>query len=387
MQDFELASQLRDREIELERQLQQSDDGDRAASQVVVGAEDISQVLASWTGIPVNQLTETESARLLKLEETLHERLIGQEDAVKAVSRAIKRARVGLKNPNRPIASFIFCGPTGVGKTELTKALAASVFGSEDAMIRLDMSEYMERQSVSKLIGSPPGYVGYGEGGQLTEAIRRKPYSLLLMDEIEKAHPDVFNLLLQLLEDGRLTDSQGRVVDFKNTLIVMTSNLGAQAIETGGSSLGFEIATTDKATAQYNRTSTQVKEALNLAFRPEFINRLDDVIVFRQLNRDEVGQIADLLLRDVSHRLADRQISIEVSNAFKDRLIAEGYDPSYGARPLRRAVSRLVEDPLAEAILAERIQSGDVAVLDLDREANVQVLQKQVPVLLSASST
>ena len=385
-QDFEQASKLRDREIELEHQLQQSGNGDRENSQVVVGAEDIAQVLAAWTGIPVNQLTETESVRLLKLEETLHKRLIGQEDAVKAVSRAIRRARVGLGNPNRPIASFIFCGPTGVGKTELTKALAASVFGSEDAMIRLDMSEYMERQSVSKLIGSPPGYVGYGEGGQLTEAVRRKPYTLLLLDEIEKAHPDVFNLLLQLLEDGRLTDSQGRVVDFKNTLIVMTSNLGAQAIEKGGSGLGFVISNTDEATAQYNRTTTQVKEALQLAFRPEFINRLDDIIVFRQLNRNEVEQIADLLLEDVSHRLAERQIAIEVTEAFKDRLVAEGYDPSYGARPLRRAVSRLVEDPLAEVILADRIRSGDTAVLDIDGDGRVQVLQKQVPALVSVTS-
>ncbi|MGK7909845.1 MAG: ATP-dependent Clp protease ATP-binding subunit [Synechococcus sp.] len=384
-QDFEQASKLRDREIELEHQLQQSSDGELQSSQIVVEAEDIAQVLAAWTKIPVNQLTETESVRLLNLEGTLHERLIGQEEAVKAVSRAIRRARVGLGNPNRPIASFMFCGPTGVGKTELTKALAASVFGSEESMIRLDMSEYMERQSVSKLIGSPPGYIGYGEGGQLTEAVRRQPYSLLLLDEIEKAHPDVFNLLLQLLEDGHLTDSQGRVVNFKNTLIVMTSNLGAQAIEKGGSGLGFAISNTNEATARYNRTTAQVKAALQLAFRPEFINRLDDIVVFRQLNRDEVRQIADLLLRNVSSRLAERQIAIEVTEAFKDRLVAEGYDPTYGARPLRRAVSRLVEDPLAEAILAERIRSGDTAILDVDGDARVQVLKKQAPALVGVS--
>ncbi|MEM9009487.1 MAG: AAA family ATPase, partial [Cyanobacteria bacterium P01_F01_bin.86] len=262
-----------------------------------------------------------------------------------------------------------------------------SVFGSEEAMIRLDMSEYMERQSVSKLIGSPPGYVGYGKGGQLTEAVRRQPYSLLLLDEIEKAHPDVFNLLLQLLEDGRLTDSQGRVVNFKNTLIVMTSNLGAQAIEKGGSGLGFDILNSDEATAQYNRTTAQVKEALQLAFRPEFINRLDDIVVFRQLNRNEVRHIADLMLRDVSSRLAERQIDIEVTEAFYARLVAEGYDPTYGARPLRRAVSRLLEDPLAEAILAEQIRSGDTAILDVDGDVRVQVLPKQSHALVGVAAS
>ncbi|MEM9154837.1 MAG: ATP-dependent Clp protease ATP-binding subunit, partial [Cyanobacteria bacterium P01_F01_bin.33] len=383
MQDFETAGQLRDREMNIELQLQQAQAGEVDA-QVVVEAEDIAQIVSSWNGVPVNQLTASESAMLLKLEETLHERLIGQEDAVKAVSRAIRRARVGLRNPNRPIASFIFCGPTGVGKTELTKALAASVFGSEDAMVRLDMSEYMESQSVSKLIGSPPGYVGYGEGGQLTEAVRRKPYTLLLLDEIEKAHPDVFNLLLQLLEDGRLTDSQGRVVDFKNTLVVMTSNLGARAIEKKGEGMGFAIADVDEAKAQYERTDALVKEALQQSFRPEFINRLDDIIVFRQLDRDEVKQIAGLLLRDVSSRLTERGISLEVTDAFKERLIAEGYDPNYGARPLRRAISRLVEDVLAEAILSEQIESGDTAILDVDDEAQVRVLPRRVPALVGA---
>ncbi|MEM6447032.1 MAG: ATP-dependent Clp protease ATP-binding subunit [Cyanobacteria bacterium P01_D01_bin.123] len=383
MQDFETAGQLRDREMDIELQLQQAQAGEVDA-QVVVEAEDIAQIVSSWNGVPVNQLTASESAMLLKLEETLHERLIGQEDAVKSVSRAIRRARVGLRNPNRPIASFIFCGPTGVGKTELTKALAASVFGSEDAMVRLDMSEYMESQSVSKLIGSPPGYVGYGEGGQLTEAVRRKPYTLLLLDEIEKAHPDVFNLLLQLLEDGRLTDSQGRVVDFKNTLVVMTSNLGARAIEKKGEGMGFAIADVDEAKAQYERTDALVKEALQQSFRPEFINRLDDIIVFRQLDRDEVKQIAGLLLRDVSSRLTERGISLEVTDAFKERLIAEGYDPNYGARPLRRAISRLVEDFLAEAILSEQIESGDTAILDVDDEAQVRVLPRRVPALVGA---
>jgi ATP-dependent Clp protease ATP-binding subunit ClpC len=316
----------------------------------------------------------------LHLEDALHQRVIGQEEAVKAVARAIRRARVGLRNPNRPIASTIFCGPTGVGKTELTKALAASIFGSEDAMIRLDMSEYMEPQSVSKLIGSPPGYVGYGEGGQLTEAVRRQPYSVVLFDEIEKAHPDVFNLLLQLLEDGRLTDSQGRVVNFKNTLIIMTSNLGSRAIEKQGSSLGFLV--TDSVTAQYNRTREQVNAALKQSFRPEFLNRLDEIIVFRQLTRDEVKQIAELLLLNVNDRLKEQDIKLEVSEAFKERLIIEGYDPSYGARPLRRAVSRLVEDNLAEAILSGQICSGDTAVMDIDDDGQVQVQPKHSPALV-----
>ena len=320
-----------------------------------VDVEDIAQVLSASTGVPVNRLTESESAQLLHLEDVLTEKVIGQEEAVKAVSRAIKRSRVGLRNTNRPIASFIFCGPTGVGKTELTKALAATVFGSEEAMIRLDMSEYMEPQSVSKLIGSPPGYVGYGEGGQLTEAVRRRPYTVILFDEIEKAHPDTFNLLLQLLEDGRLTDSQGRVVNFNNTLIIMTSNLGARAIEKQGTGLGF-FAEEDSVQAQYNRTVDQVNEALKQSFRPEFLNRLDEIIVFHQLTRAQVKSIAELLLQDVGERLGEREIKISLTESFKERLIREGYDPSYGARPMRRAISRLVEDYLAEAILAGEIR-------------------------------
>ncbi len=353
--------------------------------QPLVEAEDIAQVVSAWTGVPVNRLTESESAQLLHLEDALHQRVIGQSEAVKAVARAIRRARVGLRSPNRPIASLIFCGPTGVGKTELTKALADSVFGSQEAMIRLDMSEYMEPQSVSKLIGSPPGYVGYGEGGQLTEAIRRNPYTVILFDEIEKAHPDVFNLLLQLLEDGRLTDSQGRVVDCKNALLVMTSNIGSRAIEKRGSGLGFAVTDADAETVQYNRTQEQVKEALKQSFRPEFLNRLDEIIVFRQLSRDEVKQIADILLEDVSGRLAEQQIALEVTEAFKERLVAEGYDPSYGARPLRRAISRLVEDNLAEAILAAQIRSGDTAVIDIDPRGQVQVQPKLSPVLVGTT--
>ncbi|MEM8673416.1 MAG: ATP-dependent Clp protease ATP-binding subunit [Cyanobacteria bacterium P01_G01_bin.67] len=355
----------------------------QSSSTPAVSAEDIAQVVSAWTGVPVNRISESESVQLLHLEDTLHQRVIGQEEAVKAVARAIRRARVGLRNPNRPIASTIFCGPTGVGKTELTKALATSIFGSEDAMIRLDMSEYMESQSVSKLIGSPPGYVGYGEGGQLTEAVRRQPYTVVLFDEIEKAHPDVFNLLLQLLEDGHLTDSQGRVVNFKNTLIIMTSNLGSRAIEKQGNGLGFVVA--DSMMAQYNRNREQVNVALKQSFRPEFLNRLDEIIVFRQLTHDEVKHIAELLLLNVNDRLREQNLQLEVSEAFKERLIIEGYDPSYGARPLRRAVSRLVEDNLAEAILSGQIRSRDTALMDIDDDGQVQVQPKQSPVLVGTN--
>ncbi|GCA74597.1 ATP-dependent Clp protease ATP-binding subunit ClpC [Microcystis aeruginosa NIES-2520] len=338
----------------------------------VVDAEEIAQIVAAWTGIPVTQLTETESESLLNLECQLHERIIGQQEAVNAVSRAIRRARVNLKNPNRPIASFIFAGPTGVGKTELTKALAKLLFGSESSMIRLDMSEFMESHTVSKLIGAPPGYIGYNEGGQLTEAVRRQPYRVVLFDEIEKAHPDVFNLLLQLLEDGHLTDSQGRRVDFKNTLIIMTSNIGSKVIEKGGNSLGFEIAD-DFAQSRYQQISNRVTEELKQYFRPEFLNRLDEIIVFRQLTRKEVTQIADILIADLAKQLTEKGISVEVTAAFKDLVINEGYDPSYGARPLRRALTRRLEDSLAEAMLSGKVNSGDHALLDVTAETVVTV--------------
>lgn len=339
----------------------------------LVTEEDIANIVASWTGVPVQKLTESESVKLLNMEDTLHQRLIGQDEAVKAVSKAIRRARVGLKNPNRPIASFIFSGPTGVGKTELTKALATYFFGSEEAMIRLDMSEFMERHTVSKLIGSPPGYVGFNEGGQLTEAVRRKPYTVVLFDEIEKAHPDVFNLLLQLLEDGRLTDSKGRTVDFKNTLIIMTSNIGSKVIEKGGGGLGFEFSGENAEENQYNRIKSLVNEELKQYFRPEFLNRLDEIIVFRQLSRDEVKDIAEILLKEVFSRMEDKGISLTVSDAFKERLVEEGYNPSYGARPLRRAVMRLLEDSLAEEVLTGRIKDGDAAMVDVDDNKQIVV--------------
>lgn len=385
LQDFEKAAQLRDREQELETQLQAilqaETDEDTPVQTPLVNEEDIAHIVSSWTGVPVNKLTESESALLLHMEDTLHQRLIGQEEAVTAVSKAIRRARVGLKDPNRPIASFIFSGPTGVGKTELAKALAAYFFGSEDAMIRLDMSEYMDPHTVSKLIGSPPGFVGYDEGGQLTEAVRRQPYTVLLFDEIEKAHSDVFNTLLQLLDDGRLTDAKGRTVDFKNTLIIMTSNIGSRVIEKGGGGFGFEDSD-NLAESQYNRIRSRVNDELKDYFRPEFLNRLDDIIVFRQLNRDEIKQIADLLLVEVSTRLMEQGITLEVTERFKERLVEEGYDPSYGARPLRRTIMRLLEDSLAEAMLSSQIIEGETAVVDVDENGEVKVLPGESPARL-----
>ncbi|MBW0166685.1 MAG: ATP-dependent Clp protease ATP-binding subunit [Vulcanococcus sp.] len=418
-QDFTKAGELRDKEVELRDQIRsilqtRKDEPEAKAAEggsteevagttatavaeaptddrtPMVTEEDIAQIVASWTGVPVQKLTESESAKLLNMEETLHQRLIGQDEAVKAVSRAIRRARVGLKNPNRPIASFIFSGPTGVGKTELTKSLAAYFFGSEEAMIRLDMSEFMERHTVSKLIGSPPGYVGFNEGGQLTEAVRRRPYTVVLFDEIEKAHPDVFNLLLQLLEDGRLTDSKGRTVDFKNTLIIMTSNIGSKVIEKGGGGLGFEFSGADAEETNYNRIRSLVNEELKQYFRPEFLNRLDEIIVFRQLSRDEVKVIAEIMLKEVFGRMAEKGIHLSVTESFKERLVEEGYNPSYGARPLRRAVMRLLEDSLAEEFLSGRIGEGDSAVVDVNEDKQV-VIRKQgsevaMPALAGASA-
>ncbi|MCT7972352.1 ATP-dependent Clp protease ATP-binding subunit [Laspinema olomoucense] len=377
-QDFDRAGELRDREMEIKAEIRsiasnkKTGVSDSSELSPVVTEEDIAQIVASWTGVPVNKLTESESEKLMHMEDTLHQRLIGQEEAVKAVSRAIRRARVGLKNPNRPIASFIFSGPTGVGKTELTKALASYFFGSEEAMIRLDMSEYMERHTVSKLIGSPPGYVGYNEGGQLTEAVRRRPYTVVLFDEIEKAHPDVFNMLLQILEDGRLTDAKGRTVDFKNTLLIMTSNIGSKVIEKGGGGLGFEFSE-NQADAQYNRIRSLVNEELKNYFRPEFLNRLDEIIVFRQLVKDEVKLISEIMLKEVFSRLTEKGITLQVTDRFKERLIEEGYNPAYGARPLRRAIMRLLEDVLAEEILSGRVKDGETAIVDIGEEGQVIV--------------
>ncbi len=381
-QDFDKAGTLKDRELEIKSEIkaiaQNKKASDETSDRVMpeVTEEEIAHIVASWTGVPVSKLTESESVKLLNMEETLHQRLIGQEEAVKAVSRAIRRARVGLKNPNRPIASFIFSGPTGVGKTELTKALANYFFGSEEAMIRLDMSEYMERHTVSKLIGSPPGYVGYSEGGQLTEAVRRKPYTVVLFDEIEKAHPDIFNMLLQILEDGRLTDAKGRTVDFKNTMIILTSNIGSKVIEKGGGGLGFEFSD-NKTEATYNRIRSLVNEELKNYFRPEFLNRLDEIIVFQQLTKPEILEIADIMLKDLFGRLTERGITLEVTDRFKDRLIDEGYNPAYGARPLRRAIMRLLEDILAEEMLSGRLKDGDTSIVDMGEDGKAILTPKQ----------
>jgi len=407
-QNFDQAGQLREKEMELSAKIKEvlenkkeSTIEDESSSDTnsikndskllqnpMVSEEDVAHIVASWTGVPVQKLTETESVKLLNMEETLHQRLIGQDEAVKAVSKAIRRARVGLKNPNRPIASFIFSGPTGVGKTELTKSLASYFFGSEEAMIRLDMSEFMERHTVSKLIGSPPGYVGFNEGGQLTEAVRRRPYTVVLFDEVEKAHPDVFNLLLQLLEDGRLTDSKGRTVDFKNTLLIMTSNIGSKVIEKGGGGLGFEFSGDSAEDSQYNRIKSLVNEELKQYFRPEFLNRLDEIIVFRQLSKNEVKEIADIMLQEVFARLQDKGIKLSVTEAFKERLVEEGYNPSYGARPLRRAVMRLLEDSLAEEVLSGRIKDGDKALVDIDdnKKVTINISSEESPQELASAN-
>ena len=350
-----------------------------------VGEEDIAHVVGAWTGIPVNKITKSETAKLLDMENILHQRVIGQSQAVTAVSRAIRRARVGLRNPNRPIASFLFSGPTGVGKTELTKALASYFFGAEDAMVRLDMSEYMEKHTVAKLIGSPPGYIGYNEGGQLTEAVRRKPYTVILFDEVEKGHPDIFNLLLQILEDGRLTDSKGRVINFKNTIIIMTSNLGSSVIakSTTDEDIGFGMATNVEET-KYSKLCALVNEELKQFFRPEFLNRIDEIIVFQQLTKDEVEEIATIMINDLVKRSEQQGLRLDITNRVKLKLVEEGYNPSYGARPLRRAVMRLIEDKIASKFLEESPEGKVNIFVDLDDAGEVEVtllpLQKSTAV-------
>jgi ATP-dependent Clp protease ATP-binding subunit ClpC len=365
-QEFEKASDLRDKEAELREKIREMAEEwkkQQEDKKIVVTEEHIAQIVASWTGVPVSKLTESESEKLLKMEETLHERVIGQHDAVTAISKSIRRARVGLKNPNRPIGSFIFSGPTGVGKTELAKALADYFFGSQENIIRVDMSEFMERHTVSKLIGSPPGYVGYNEGGQLTEQVRRKPYSVVLFDEIEKAHPDVFNILLQILDDGRLTDSKGRNVDFKNTIIIMTSNVGARGIE-NPSPFGFSVNDDDEK-ARYEKMKETVMDEMKKMFRPEFLNRLDDIIIFHQLTKTEIREIVDIMLKDLVSRLNAQNMTLTIPDEVKDALAKEGYSPSYGARPLRRVIQRKIEDELSEQILLGRFKEGDSIVAAL----------------------
>ena len=368
-QEFERASSLRDDEANMKDKIREVSEEWRRqndANKPTVTEDDVAEVVATMTGVPVTKLTEGESERLLKLEETLHNRVIGQSDAVTAISKAIRRARVGLKSPNRPIGSFIFSGPTGVGKTELAKALAEAIFGSEDNMIRVDMSEFMEKHSTAKLIGSPPGYVGYDDGGHLAELVRKKPYSVILFDEIEKAHPDVFNIMLQILDDGRLTDAKGRHINFKNTVIIMTSNVGASMITTQGK-LGFSTAETAKQD-KYEKLKETVNEELKKAFRPEFLNRIDDIIVFSHLSKEEIREIVDLMMKDLFKRLSERDLSIEVTDEVKDYLAKDGYSEAYGARPLRRLIQKKIEDQLAEEILTNAYQPGDTIVLKLEND-------------------
>ena len=363
-QEFEKAAQLRDQEQQLKKELEVSREAWRTqknGEELVVGEEDIAQIVSSWTGIPVKKLAEEESERLLHLEQLLHQRVVGQNEAVHAVSRAVRRARAGLKDPKRPIGSFVFLGPTGVGKTELARALAEALFGDEDALVSLDMSEYMERFAVSRLVGAPPGYVGYDEGGQLTESVRRKPYSVILLDEIEKAHPDVFNILLQVLEDGRLTDARGRVVDFRNTVIIMTSNVGVQLLRREGT-MGFH--TGEDQQAGYERMKAKVTDELKRTFRPEFLNRIDEIIVFHSLSSEHIKEIVGLMIEEVAKRMKENEVEIEVTGATRELLAREGFDELYGARPLRRAIQRQVEDSLSEELLRGAFSRGDKVIVD-----------------------
>ena len=363
-QDYEKAAQLRDIEADYRDQAEREREHRKAQlsqSCGSVGADDIAAVVSGWTGIPVNRLTESESERLLKLEDTLHERVVGQEEAVRAVARAIRRGRVGIKDPKRPIGSFLFPGPTGVGKTELCKALAEAMFGDENAMVRIDMSEYMERHTVSRLVGSPPGYVGYDEGGQLTEKVRRKPYSVVLFDEIEKAHEDVWNILLQILEDGVVTDSQGRHVDFKNTVIVMTSNVGAKNITASANTFGFANDEQHGEDEQFARVKTAVMAELKRTFKPEFLNRIDETIVFRRLTQDDIAEIARRMLKNTASRIAELGVTISADDAAIEKLAKVGFDPDYGARPLRRVIRNQVEDAVAEQLLEGTLKNGDTA--------------------------
>lgn len=379
-QEFENAANLRDKQTKLEKQYEEAKNewkNHQGGQHTTLGAEDIAEVIAGWTGIPLTRLNETESERLLHLEDTLHERVIGQKDAVTAISKAVRRARAGLKDPKRPIGSFIFLGPTGVGKTELARALAETMFGEEDAMIRVDMSEFMEKHAVSRLVGAPPGYVGHDDGGQLTEKVRRKPYSVILFDEIEKAHPDVFNILLQVLDDGHLTDTKGRRVDFRNTVIIMTSNVGAQELQDqrfagfGSQSDGEDYETIRK---------TMMKELKN-AFRPEFLNRVDDTIVFHKLTKEELKAIVTMMVNKLTSRLSEQNINIKVTDAAKDQIASEGYDPEYGARPLIRAIQKTVEDNLSELILEGKELDGKDVTVDYDGKAfkyDIQERQSEV---------
>ncbi|MDP9251008.1 MAG: ATP-dependent Clp protease ATP-binding subunit, partial [Chloroflexota bacterium] len=381
-QDYEAAARLRDEEAQGKERIDQMRAAwhEESAKEVpVVTEEDIAQVVSMWTGIPVIRISAEESERLLHMEDAIHKRVIGQQEAIETVSRAVRRARAGLKDPKRPIGGFIFLGPTGVGKTELAKALAEFMFGSEDALVKIDMSEFMERHNVSRLVGAPPGYVGYDEGGQLTEAVRRKSYSVVLLDEIEKAHPEVFNILLQILEDGHLTDAKGRRVDFRNTIIIMTSNVGAQLLQKD-SRIGFrsgEGTGAAEQAADYDRMKEKVLGELKNLFRPEFLNRIDATVVFRELTREEIREIVDLLLARVKAQLAGQQMELVVTDAAKDAIIVKGYDLAFGARPLRREIQQQIEDPLAERMLQATFQAGDTIVVDATPDG--LIIDKKTP--------
>jgi ATP-dependent Clp protease ATP-binding subunit ClpC len=373
-QEFEKAASLRDKERKLTQKKRELEENWRAeegtAEQPEIGEEEIADIVSMWTGIPVFKLTEAESQKLIRMEDELHKRVIGQEEAIVAVSKSIRRARAGIKDPKRPTGSFIFLGPSGVGKTELARTLAEFLFGDEDAMIQVDMSEYMEKHSVSRLVGSPPGYIGYDEGGQLTEAVRRKPYSVVLLDEIEKAHPDVFNILLQILEDGKLTDAQGRKVDFRNTIVIMTSNIGASTISKN-QTLGFSIG--DDSGLSYDEMKDRIMGELKKVFRPELLNRIDEVIVFHKLTKEEITRIVELLMKRLRDQMGEHEAAIELTESAKELLVEKGYDPTMGARPLRRAIQRFIEDPLADFVLGRSLEPGSTILVDRKNEDEVDI--------------
>jgi ATP-dependent Clp protease ATP-binding subunit ClpC len=374
-EDYEKAASLKQREAQLRADLEQQQEGwagQRETNAPEVTREDIARILEEWTGVPATNILQEEAERLLNLEAVLHERVVGQEQAVKAVAEAIRRARAGIRDPKRPVGSFIFLGPTGVGKTELARTLADYLFGGEDAMIRIDMSEFQERHTVSRLVGAPPGYVGYEEAGQLTEAVRRRPYSVVLLDEIEKAHPDVFNLLLQVLDDGRLTDAQGRTVNFQNTVVIMTSNVGSQHL-VSERQFGF----TAKEGVDFDETERRARDALERTFRPEFLNRVDEIIVFHPLGKEDVLEIVDIMLKRLNKHLESQRVRIEVRDAAKDFIAEEGYDPKFGARPLARAIRRHIENPLSSCIIGGEFSPGDTVLVD--RAGGGLVFKAKVP--------
>jgi ATP-dependent Clp protease ATP-binding subunit ClpC len=380
-QEFEKAAALRDKERKLTQKKRELEENWRAeegnGEQPEIGEEEIADIVSMWTGIPVFKLTEAESQKLIRMEDELHKRVIGQEEAIVAVSKSIRRARAGIKDPKRPTGSFIFLGPSGVGKTELARTLAEFLFGDEDAMIQVDMSEYMEKHSVSRLVGSPPGYIGYDEGGQLTEAVRRKPYSVVLLDEVEKAHPDVFNILLQILEDGKLTDAQGRKVDFRNTIVIMTSNIGAATISKN-QTLGFSVG--DDSGLSYDEMKERIMGELKRVFRPELLNRIDEVIVFHKLTKDEIMTIVELMMKRLRDQMGEHEAVIELTEGAKELLVDKGYDPTMGARPLRRAIQRYIEDPLADFVLGRELGPGSTILVDRknDDEVDITVIPGEI---------